>query len=61
MVNEIGEQVSKKGRKEIKSSVLGELVVKKIKRLDNVAYIRFASVYNDFQDIKDFKLAIKEI
>lgn len=60
MVNEIEEQIRKKGR-EVKSSVIGEIVIKKIKKIDNVAYIRFASVYRDFQDIKDFKREIKEL
>jgi len=61
MINEIEEQIRKKGKKEIKSSVIGEMVMKKIKKLDNVAYIRFASVYRDFQDIRDFKKEIKEL
>ena len=61
MINEVEEQLRKKGKKEIKSSVIGELVIKKIKKLDNVAYIRFASVYRDFQNIKDFKQEIKAI
>lgn len=61
MINEIEEQLRKKGKKEIKSSVIGELVMKKIKKFDNVAYIRFASVYRDFQDIKDFKKEIKNL
>ncbi len=60
MVNEIEEQLRKKG-KEIRSSEIGELVIRKIKKLDNVAYIRFASVYRDFQNIKDFKNEIKEL
>jgi len=51
----------KRGKKEIKSSVIGELIMKKIKKIDNVAYIRFASVYRDFQDVSDFKSAIKEV
>jgi len=59
MINEIEEQIRKKGKKEIFSSAIGELVVKKIKKLDNVAYIRFASVYKDFQDLGDFKKEIK--
>ena len=59
MINEIEEQLRRKGKKEIKSSTMGELIMKKIKKLDNVAYIRFASVYRDFQDIKDFKKEIK--
>lgn len=61
MISEIEEQIRKRGKKEIKSSEIGELVMKKIKKLDNVAYIRFASVYRDFQDINDFKREIKEL
>ncbi len=61
MINEIEEQIRKRGKKEIKSSVIGDLVSKKIKRLDKVAYIRFASVYRDFEDIQDFKKEIKEL
>jgi transcriptional repressor NrdR len=47
--------------KEISSSDLGELVMKAIKKLDKVAYIRFASVYKDFQDVDDFKKEVKEL
>ena len=61
MIGEIEDQLRKKGKREINSSVIGELIKKKIKRLDNVAYIRFASVYKDFQDIKDFKQEIKKL
>ena len=61
MINEIEEQLMKRGRKEVKSSTIGELVMTKIKRLDNIAYIRFASVYRDFQDIRDFKKELKEL
>jgi len=61
MINEIEEQLRKKGKKEVKSSTIGDLVSKKIKRLDKVAYIRFASVYRDFRDIKDFREVMKEI
>jgi len=59
MINEIEEQIRKKGKKEIKTSDMGELIMKKIKKIDNVAYIRFASVYRDFQDINDFKREMK--
>ena len=59
MINEIEEQLGRRGKKEVKSSAIGELVMKKIKKLDNVAYIRFASVYRDFQDIKDFKRELR--
>ena len=61
MINEVDEQLRKKGKKEIKSSVIGELVMKKIKKLDNVAYIRFASVYRNFQDVKAFREELREL
>ena len=59
MIDDIEDQLRKKGKKEIKSSVIGEIIMKKIKKLDNVAYIRFASVYRDFQDVDDFKKELR--
>tara|TARA_Y100000310_G_C20665123_1_gene807057 strand:+ start:969 stop:1406 length:438 start_codon:yes stop_codon:yes gene_type:complete len=59
MIHEIEEQIRKKRGKEIQSSFIGELIMKKIKKLDNVAYIRFASVYRNFQDVKDFKKELR--
>jgi len=59
MILDIEETLRKKGKKEIKSSVIGDLVMKKIKKLDNVAFIRFASVYHDFETVNDFKIEIK--
>ncbi len=61
MINEIEEQILKHGKKEVKSSTIGEIAMRKIKKLDNVAYIRFASVYRDFQDISDFKRELREL
>ena len=61
IIEEIEEQIRKKGKKEISSSIIGNLVSKRIKRIDKIAYIRFASVYQDFQDIGDFKKQIKEL
>ena len=58
MISEIEEQLMKKGKKEIKSNTVGEAIMKKIKKLDNVAYIRFASVYKKFENVDEF---IKEI
>ena len=58
---EIECQLRKKGKKAVKSYTIGELAIKKIKKLDEIAYIRFASVYRNFQDIKDFKKELKEI
>ena len=61
MINEVEDTLRKKGRKEIKSTTIGELVMKKIKKLDKIAYIRFASVYRDFKDVGDFKKELKEL
>ena len=61
MINEIEEQLKKRGKKEVKSSAIGEIAMKKIKKLDNVAYIRFASVYRNFQDVEDFKNELREL
>lgn len=60
MINRIEERLRKKG-KEVKTSFIGELVSRELKRADKVAYIRFASVYRDFTDISDFKKEIKEL
>jgi transcriptional repressor NrdR len=50
-----------KPKNEIKTKIVGELVMKELKKLDEVAYIRFASVYKEFQDVNDFKSEIKKI
>jgi len=60
IINYIEEKLKQHG-KEVSSRLIGELVMRQLKKLDKVAYIRFASVYKDFKEIKDFKLAIKEI
>jgi transcriptional repressor NrdR len=49
------------GEREITSRMIGELVMNELKRLDKVAYIRFASVYRAFQDVDDFRDAIREV
>jgi transcriptional repressor NrdR len=59
--SEIEEQLRRKGKKEIESSIVGELIMKKIKKIDNIAYMRFASVYRDFQNPQDFKKELKEL
>jgi len=49
------------GEREIDSRMLGEWVMAELKRLDKVAYIRFASVYRAFQDVDDFRDVIREV
>ncbi|MBS3073407.1 transcriptional regulator NrdR [Candidatus Pacearchaeota archaeon] len=60
VVNEIEARLREEGTNEISSKFIGELIMKKLKKLDKVAYIRFASVYRDFKDVDEFKDAIKE-
>lgn len=46
---------------EIQSQAIGEVVMKAIKKIDKVAYIRFASVYRQFEDIAEFKAALQKL
>ena len=60
IIEEIQEKLRSK-RKEVKSQNIGKMVINKLKKLDKVAYIRFASVYMDFKNVKDFKKVISEV
>ena len=61
MLNNIEEKLRKKGEKEVGTALIGELVSKELKKADKVAYIRFSSVYQEFENISDFKEKIKEV
>ena len=62
IVNEIEAKIYRVAKdKDIKSSAIGEIVMAKLKKVDKVAYIRFASVYRDFADINEFKQEIKKL
>ena len=54
MVNEIEQVLQNKMKREISSSEVGELVMERLKKIDEVAYVRFASVYRQFKDINTF-------
>ena len=54
MIDEIENEVFAMGEKEIPTSVIGEKVMKRLKELDEVAYVRFASVYREFKDVNTF-------
>ncbi len=60
-IGRIEEKLMASGEKEIPSERVGELVMRELKRLDKVAYIRFASVYRSFADIESFESALKEL
>ena len=49
------------GATEVSTTRIGELVMRELKRLDKVAYVRFASVYREFEDVDEFSRLIKEI
>lgn len=49
------------GDREIQSSVIGEAVMEELKKLDEVAYVRFASVYREFRDINEFMHELKDL
>jgi len=58
-VERIEEKLLNLGVREVPSSRIGELVMRELKKLDKVAYVRFASVYRSFEDVKDFTALIK--
>jgi transcriptional repressor NrdR len=61
IVNSVEEKIRRIGQEEIKSSEIGEYVMEKLKETDQVAYIRFASVYRSFADITSFEREIKNL
>ncbi|MEA2109088.1 MAG: transcriptional regulator NrdR [Pseudomonadota bacterium] len=54
IINTIEQELQESGEKEVDSSVVGEKIMQLLKKLDDVAYIRFASVYRQFKDINEF-------
>jgi transcriptional repressor NrdR len=60
-IKRIVQHVLSLGEREIPSRDIGERVMDELKKLDKVAYIRFASVYRAFEDVSDFRDAIKEV
>ncbi|MFM8345798.1 MAG: transcriptional regulator NrdR [Betaproteobacteria bacterium] len=57
----IQEQLVASAQREVSSSRLGELVMRELKRIDKVAYVRFASVYRSFEDVDEFRKLIRDI
>ena len=61
LVDDVETEVFNRAEKEISSRVIGELVMDRIKNLDAVAYVRFASVYREFKDINTFMDELKKV
>ena len=60
-VNHVRHSLRSTGERELPSLQVGEEVMKELRRLDGVAYVRFASVYRDFQDVSEFEKEIKSL
>lgn len=60
-VASIEEKLLNSGQREVDTNHVGELVMAELKRLDKIAYIRFASVYKNFEDLAEFQQAIAEV
>jgi transcriptional repressor NrdR len=59
-IEAIEARLRQSGEKEVDSTLLGEAVMRELRKLDKVAYVRFASVYRSFDDVSEFVAAIKE-
>jgi transcriptional repressor NrdR len=60
MISTITRQLESMGETELPSSVVGEMVMKQLKQIDDVAYVRYASVYRDFRETRDFATFLGE-
>ena len=60
-LNQIEHELQTMGEREVPSSLLGEMVMNALRRLDEVAYVRYASVYRSFQDVTEFQEEIRRL
>ena len=60
-IDRIEEKLVTLGEREVASDRVGELVMRELKKLDKIAYVRFASVYRNFEDVEEFSDAIREV
>lgn len=61
LISEVEVEIQKKFEQEVDSRYIGEIVVEKLSKLDDVAFVRFASVYRQFKDINQFMRELREI
>ena len=61
LIEEIEGELQSLGNAEVRSKALGDMVINQLRLLDRVAYIRFASVYRDFQDIESFEQVVQDL
>lgn len=60
-IHRISHELRATGEREVPSRQLGEAVMRELSAMDGVAYVRFASVYRDFQDVRDFSEAVRKL
>ena len=60
-IDRIEERLITLGERELPSERVGELVMRELKRLDKIGYVRFASVYRNFEDVDEFRDAVREV
>ena len=60
VVNQVEREMLRKEKEEVSSRAIGRAVMKKLKKIDKVAWLRFASVYLEFEDLEDFAKAIED-
>jgi len=58
LVNQVEREMMRKESEEVSSRAIGGAILRRLKRIDKVAWLRFASVYMEFEDLEDFKRAI---
>jgi transcriptional repressor NrdR len=61
IIDELEREINQHSEGEINSTEVGDMVVKKLKDIDHVAYLRFASVYKSFNDVESFEKELKEL
>ena len=61
MVDEIEDELGRMGKEEVESGMIGEMVMERLRKKDYVAYVRFASVYRNFQDLDEFAAELADL
>ncbi len=61
LINTIERDIQKKKKRELTSATIGDMIMKRLKKFDKIAYIRFASIYRAFEDVSTFENAIQSL
>jgi len=61
VVDQVEDELARRGEDEVESRLIGQLVMDRLKGLDHVAYVRFASVYRNFQDLEEFYEELRDL